>query len=578
MKFIYTITFLLLYGVGALAQNPFNRNHTLENSIEKYAVADTASIHHAFDKAIGQKDNFLFREDLVIVKSVLLASARARTLDALNPQSDTLFLNALQTAQKLQKSDLYIWANIEYGFYLYTYRLLAQAMPFFVRALHDIDHKPQIELLQAANSFKKIAYFITTLGDHEQALKYLKRAQDHVKPGSVDSGDILNAIGHCYLSLKDYPKAEDFYQQSLAESKKSRDYIRQAKTLGSMAEIYRLNHQYEKAEETLKQDILLSSQYNNPQNTMYAQIQLTRLMLEQDKLAAASTALHAALSIAQTKTYFKSSEYEIVKLQVLLARKFGKEREELLSRRRLDTLEKQISLTDGKGLIQQVSIETQKEVLNLSLEAEQVKLRQEALLRNAVVVISLLLLLILMFIIITYRRRNKLRLTSYENRVMKLQLEKVTSENRLNETRKTLSAYREYLSEKNSQIETLQQEIKNSKNSSLSSLETSSGKLEELLQSHLMSESNWQAFKEVFIQEEPLYYQYIQENFEGLTDSNLRILFLQKMGFNNPRIAQILGITLDAVKKNKQRMRKKYGLRYTEYHSADRQEEEDQYI
>jgi DNA-directed RNA polymerase specialized sigma24 family protein len=51
---------------------------------------------------------------------------------------------------------------------------------------------------------------------------------------------------------------------------------------------------------------------------------------------------------------------------------------------------------------------------------------------------------------------------------------------------------------------------------------------------------------------------------------------LQKMGFNNPRIAQILGITLDAVKKNKQRMRKKYGQRYTDYYNLDKVEEEDQ--
>ena len=47
-------------------------------------------------------------------------------------------------------------------------------------------------------------------------------------------------------------------------------------------------------------------------------------------------------------------------------------------------------------------------------------------------------------------------------------------------------------------------------------------------------------------------------NFPNLTDSNLRIIFLQKLGLNNVETAQILGITTDAVKKAKQRLKKKY--------------------
>lgn len=579
MRFIFTI-FILLFTNNwfvVLGQSSQYRKLTLETlSEQNFPVNDTITLTRVIQKEIDRDKTSYLHNDLQILKNVLLANAHANIVDKINPRSDTLFHTAIQASQKEHKRDLYIWATIEYAFYLYTYRFPAKAMPYFVRAMHEMEQLPEDKRLNTANSFKKIAYFTSTLGDQQETIKYLTLAQKYAKPGTRDSGDILNSLGRYYLRLKDYVKADHYFQLTLSESQKNGDRIREAKVYGDIAELYQINGQYDEAETALLRDISLSRQHDNPQNTMFAQIMLTKLMLKQNKLTEASAALHEAMIIAESKPYFKSSEYEIVKLQITLARKLNDERLELLSHRRLDTLEKHLALTDGKSVLQQVSIEAQKEILNLSLETERGKRQREVLIRRAFVAIGVLLLVIILFVVIAYRRRNKLRLTNYENRVMKLQLEKVTSENKLNETRKTLSAYREYLSDKNNQIETLQKEIEHSKNSPLSSIETRSGKLQELLQSHLMSESNWQTFKEVFIQDEPLYYQYVHENFEGLTDSNMRILFLQKMGFNNPRIAQILGITVDAVKKNKQRMRKKYGESYNAHYSMEKVEEDDE--
>lgn len=577
MNLIFTVVFLLFTGnlFGVLTQGQTDRKDALEVFIDKHQPhQDTILLRSSIGKDISLDKNEFFREDFYIVERVRLAQAYAITLDQLNPKSDTLFKAAIQTALLIERRDLHIWANLAYGFYLYTYRLPAKAMPYFVRVMQEIDQLPESSIIQAADSYKKMAYFLTTLGDQQGAIQYLKLAQKHAQPESIALGDILNSIGRCYFKLQDYKQADTYYQQALKASQSIGDHLREAKVWGDLAELYQVRQEFGKAEQALQKDISLSEQYNNPQNTMYAQILLAKLMLVQSKFAQASAALDAAMAIATSKSYFKSSEYEIVKLQIKLFHAQDNDRMELYAHRRLDTLESQLAFTDGQGILKQVSMETQKETLNLNLEAERIKRRQETLIRRSVVAISLLLFVTVILVIIVYRRRNKLRLTNYENRVMKLQLEKVTSENKLNETRKTLSAYRDYLSDKNNQIETLRLEIEKSKKSSLSAIETSNGKLQELLQSHLMSEDNWQTFKEVFIQEEPMYYQYMMEHFEGLTDSNLRILFLQKMGFNNPRIAQILGITLDAVKKNKQRMRKKYGALYAAYYSPNKDEEE----
>lgn len=52
------------------------------------------------------------------------------------------------------------------------------------------------------------------------------------------------------------------------------------------------------------------------------------------------------------------------------------------------------------------------------------------------------------------------------------------------------------------------------------------------------------------------------ENFPEITDSNLRIILLQKLGFTNAEISGLLGITIDAVKKSKQRLKRKLGEKY----------------
>lgn len=46
--------------------------------------------------------------------------------------------------------------------------------------------------------------------------------------------------------------------------------------------------------------------------------------------------------------------------------------------------------------------------------------------------------------------------------------------------------------------------------------------------------------------------------FPEISEAALRIELVQKLGFTNAETARILGITVDAVKKSKQRLRKKH--------------------
>ena len=152
----------------------------------------------------------------------------------------------------------------------------------------------------------------------------------------------------------------------------------------------------------------------------------------------------------------------------------------------------------------------------------------------------------------------------YKQNVLRLEMDKLKFEKKLSETQESLDNQVEFLKNKNIQIHKLKAEIEKIKHSNSYYLEEQQGHLKTLLDSHLMTDENWENFKREFKKAYPEFYQKLQNEFTDLTDSNYRIILLKKLDFNNIEISELLGITVDAVKKSNQRMKKKLGDRYDE--------------
>ncbi|MEK6494888.1 ECF-type sigma factor [Myroides odoratimimus] len=137
------------------------------------------------------------------------------------------------------------------------------------------------------------------------------------------------------------------------------------------------------------------------------------------------------------------------------------------------------------------------------------------------------------------------------------------------ETKASLASYQVYLSEKTAQIAKLEDELNKASHSSKEIFKEKRPAIEELLRSHLMTEENWVLFKETSRAEQAVYFNEIITQFPDLTESNLRIVLLQKMGLTNQETANILGVTIDAVKKAKQQLKKKYEDDYSALFSKE---------
>ncbi|ROI12755.1 hypothetical protein [Epilithonimonas hominis] len=237
--------------------------------------------------------------------------------------------------------------------------------------------------------------------------------------------------------------------------------------------------------------------------------------------------------------------------------------QELFARRRLDVLEDSLAHLDSQKNLDRNNILAQKERYASKLSLANAQYEKEQLKTRAFIVIATLLLLLLLLIVFINKKQEKNRKNEYEKKVLQLQLDKVESEQKLDNAHITLASLNTYLTEKNLQIENLNKEISIAKTqSSFSILEKREQKLQTLLDSHLMTNDNWQKFKNAFQNEQKDFYNQLISDFPDFTESNLRIILLSKLGLSNQDVSSLLGVTIDAVKKAKQRLKKKIGSDY----------------
>lgn len=540
--------------------NPVDWNVILQ---EYRSQKDSERLTHSFDSLI-RNANKKEKESLKIIYKTLLAELHFNAQDHKNEQSEQLFANAYALAQQSKNIALQIWTTTQYGYYYYTNSDYLAALPYFLETSRALESYPHDLIPEVNTVFIKHAYYYGTMDDHELSIKFLEKALVLSSENSQEYGAILFALGGMYIKTNDIETAEKYFLQTLHAAQNSSDKIRNAKALGELALIHHQRGDSEQAVDFLLKDIELSEKYGDKRNAMYAQLQLGRIYYELGDIDKSQNLLYTALQHAKSRAYLKGFEKEIVEIQLKIAENQNDEARELALRRDLDDINQHISITDGQEIINKVNWQTQKERIQWQLDTKKAKLERSSLIKWIWAVVSVFLSFILFLLYKVSRKKLKLQQLIFERKIFSFELEKVRSEKTLTDTRSSLASFQVYLEEKNQQLEQLENEIYKVTNSSNDKLQEQRVSLERLLDSHLMTDESWAQFKAAFIKDKEDFYNGIVSRLPGLTESNLRIILLQNLGLNNQQVAQLLGVTIDAVKKSKQRMRKKYGDQFDE--------------
>ncbi|WP_313376371.1 tetratricopeptide repeat protein [Chishuiella sp.] len=551
------LLFLFPFFLYSMNYENINQKNSLIYQIRKSNLSFNEQLNN-IEKKISENKNISINK---AVYTTLKADLIVEKEDKSSNKAEKLYKNAFLLLPENKNSPEYIWILSRYAWYNYHYtRNVKKTFKLFIELeniIKDIDDK---QLIEPAETYKVIAYYLNNIKIYDTSNFYLKKAN---KYKNINHAEIYDNTGMNYYRLHDIKNAEYYYNLALKEATLNNDSIRLAKILGNLSEINIEKKEYQKAKNNLDKAYAITRKENN---INYLILYYKRLSLYYDKIGDIDSAIkniNLALQIAQSKDYFISDEYKFLNEKYkLLQKKGNNQNEEFLVLKKLKEVEYKLMNKDSDDNLNLVSYNYEKKNLN-----KEIKFKDDLIKKNRIIGIFIFSAVILLFLLcfLIYRNR-KLENENTINRIQNLMLQLKYDKDKLNEkllqSNQDIESYISFLNEKNQQIASLKNEASKSYKKSIFDSDKINIEIEKILQFHLMTEENWNNFKSIFIKKYPDYFYKLNQDFRNLTESNLRVILLAKVGLNNEMSANLLGVSFDAIKKAKQRIKKKYNLKH----------------
>lgn len=552
---IYILFCFLFFGNNVVAQDE-NKLYT-KFILENNSIENESELFQNFSK-IKEHLKCSEKNDFAVIYKVLLANLFSNKENDVSKKCLDLYESALKNVNSSDNIGLQIWVKSQIGFYFYKFYKYDKASNYFLNTSRLLQEYSDVNIVDPVSVLKYNAYFFTSINEKKLSNIFLKKALHYTPKTDINYAAFLNAIADNYYNLGKIDSAYFFLNETIKYSKINKDSLRLAKSFGDLSQIFIFKKDYKNAEKLLLDDIKISKRINNLKNTIFAQIRLGKMYLKQEKFHKAKIVFNNALANIRNQPMLQSWDLEVNKNLLVIAIREDDQRKELIYRRQIDSITPIVDTIDGTEILKRISWKNEIEIANWKFESEKAKLKQASILKSTFIIISLMLLCILVLLVITFKRKLKFQQIVFENSLLNSQLEKIKAEQALIEANVSLVSFKEFLTVKNNEIVKLENSLNELKLSSFSTTNDEKLNLENLISSHLMTEENWQAFKTTFIKEEADFYKDIILKLPDISESNLRIILLHRIGLKNQEISNLLGITVHGVKKAKQRLRLKY--------------------
>lgn len=406
------------------------------------------------------------------------------------------------------------------------------------------DHVPGI-----ANIFSETANFYYTLGDFDNARGNLRFALKYQPKASRIRVNIMNTIGLTYRNDGQYNTAMSYFNNTLNMASAIKDTVWIAIAKGNIGSVYFLQHQYKKALPLVEEDYRQSLKFDQKLNSAIALLRLIRINIDCGKIKLAVLQLDTVDRILLNyRENVLTQRVQYYELKAEVTERLGKLAEATQYRDTSEKLRDSVAKRDNITAIERVRLQwviekSREEFDNLKKSAKVDSFKQ-----NTIIVVLLLL------IIITVLIYNRQRLKAKKDKEL-LASEKLRVDEELKNAILVLRGYTENLMQKNILIEEIKTELENIQ---LKYTDTGvADNLDKMMQAHIMTDDNWIEFKKLFSRVHTTFFYNLRHAYDNLSDSDIRLLALIKLKLNNREMSGMLGITVDGVKKAKQRLRKK---------------------
>ena len=213
---------------------------------------------------------------------------------------------------------------------------------------------------------------------------------------------------------------------------------------------------------------------------------------------------------------------------------------------------------NNKDSVQGLNIENKIANLQMKYEVENKNIQIEILekdkkLNNYRIYLTALIMLFIASVIIFYI--NKRRLKIRERMASAIKVKDITL-NKLSKAKNEIEYYTKMIQENNDRIECFEQELLNSNSKDSEEL---NNKLEKLRGMKILKDEDWLHYKDLFKDVFSDFYHKVTQ-IQNLTEGDKRQILLIKLSYTNKMSADVLGISIEGVKRAKQRLAKKMNL------------------
>ncbi|MBC7401447.1 MAG: hypothetical protein H7289_16020 [Mucilaginibacter sp.] len=423
---------------------------------------------------------------------------------------------------------------------------------YFLKAQEEFKKVGFKNVPNMSSYYAQVADFYYHLGDYTNAKLQLQEALKYNIPTEREKISIINTLGLINRNSNLYTQALINFNNAYNISINSKDTVWMGILKGNIGSIYFLQSDYSKALPYIQTDYIQSLKYGEKINATIALLRLVKINLANNDIAQGLKQLAIADTLIHTTPVsVLNLRANILDLKAQYYDKMG------LTAKALDFRKKYQLANDSliaQNNIAAVEVVKMQYVINKQ-QTEESRLKAQAdtktTQRNTIFIILFLMLVISGL----FYNRQALKIKKDKQILIS---EKRRVDDELKYTEMKLNAYTENLRKNNVLIETFKEQIEHLKNKNADNEVVTH--LEELMQAHIMTDDSWVEFKKIFLKVYPNFFFGIKKTFLHLSETDIRLLTLIKLQCTNKEMANMLGITIEGVKKAKQRLRKKMKL------------------
>lgn len=443
--------------------------------------------------------------------------------------------------------------HVHMGVYLSDHRRWGPAFEHFLKAHHLLSTYGYAQHPHTRDNLYEIGLVFYHAGEYRSAISFIRRCINYW-PSLVKEKEgftVLNTLALTY-KRENIPDSAIYYFNLAHQNALENNNVYWAMLIhGNLGHLYYEQQKYDEALPLMLEDYHGSLEHGIRGAAMNAAVTLASIYLMRNDLQTAETFLDEAKKLEPFVVHPISVTYYDIRYN--LNRKKGNLAAAVAY---ADSFRiKQDSLQRSKNLtaLDQATLK-----FEVERHANEIKHLEDARKRQVILRNTLLVILAMSAFIMfqfyqrkIYKRNKELQLASLNEKIALAELENA---------KKDLDLYTRNLKEKNELLDAIRLEMEVLRVSGTQQMDERTERLNQLLHSTILTESDWNDFRGMFEKVYPGFFTRLKQTMPDLTPADTRLLALTKLNLSSKEMASILGISSDSIKKSRQRLRRRLHL------------------